>query len=64
MKWERHVARMGESRGACRVLVGSSGSNRPLKDLSVYRWIILQWIFKNWDEGMDWFKKRTGGGLF
>jgi hypothetical protein len=30
MMWAGHVARMGEGRGAYRVLVGSSESKRPL----------------------------------
>jgi hypothetical protein len=30
MRWERHVARMGEGRGAYRVLVGRPESKRPL----------------------------------
>jgi hypothetical protein len=30
MRWEGHVARMGEGRGVYRVLVGRSESKRPL----------------------------------
>jgi hypothetical protein len=30
MRWARHEARMGEDRGACRVLVGKPGGKRPL----------------------------------
>ena len=30
MKWEEHVARMGESSGVYRVLVGESEGKRPL----------------------------------
>jgi hypothetical protein len=30
MRWAGHVARMGESRGAYRVLVGKSEGKRPL----------------------------------
>jgi hypothetical protein len=30
MRWAGHVARMGEERGVCRVLVGKPGGNRPL----------------------------------
>ena len=30
MRWAGHVARMGEERGAYRVLVGKPGGNRPL----------------------------------
>jgi len=30
MRWAGHVARMGEERGVCRVLVGKSEGRRPL----------------------------------
>jgi len=30
MRWTGHVARMGEERGECRVLVGKPGGKRPL----------------------------------
>jgi hypothetical protein len=30
MRWERHVARMGEERGVYRVLVGKTEGKRPL----------------------------------
>ena len=30
MRWAGHVARMGEERGACRVLVGKPEGKRPL----------------------------------
>ena len=30
MRWAGHVARMGEERGACRVLVGKPEEKRPL----------------------------------
>ena len=29
LRWARHVARMGERRGACRVLVGKFEGRRP-----------------------------------
>jgi hypothetical protein len=29
MRWAEHVARVGESRGACRLLVGKSEGKRP-----------------------------------
>jgi hypothetical protein len=31
MRWAGHVARMGEERGACRVLVGNPEGRRPLE---------------------------------
>jgi hypothetical protein len=30
MRWEGHVARMGEKRNACRILVGKPEGRRPL----------------------------------
>jgi len=30
MRWAGHVARMGEERGVCRVLLGKPEGNRPL----------------------------------
>jgi hypothetical protein len=36
-----------------------------LGDTGVDRWIILRWIFRKWEGGMDWIwlKIGTGGGL-
>jgi hypothetical protein len=44
---------MGEKRGAYRILVGRPQGKRPLGDLGVDEKIILKWIFKKWDAGMD-----------
>jgi len=30
MRWARHVARMGEGKGMCRVLVGKPDGRRPM----------------------------------
>jgi hypothetical protein len=56
MKWEGHVARMGEKRNACRILVGEPEGKRPLGrprrkwvdnikiDLREIRWGGVDWI--------------------
>jgi hypothetical protein len=56
MRWAGHVARMGETRNAYRILVGNPEGKRPL-ERPRYRWvdnikIDLREI--GWD-GMDWF---------
>jgi hypothetical protein len=57
MRWAGHVARMGETRNAYRILVGKPEGNKPL-GRSRYRWvdnikIDLREI--GWD-GMDWIE--------
>jgi len=54
MRWEGHIACMGERRGVYRVLVGKPEGRNHLDDLVIGGRIILKWIFRNWDEGMDW----------
>ena len=47
MRWAGHVARMGEDRGAHRVLVGKPEGKRPLgRPQDVDGRIILRWIFR------------------
>jgi hypothetical protein len=46
MRWEGHVARMGERRGVYRVLMGKPEGKNLLEDPSVDRRIILRWIFR------------------
>jgi len=47
---------MGEGRGVYRVLVGKREGKRPL-GTPMHRWgIILRWIFRKWDVGMDWIE--------
>jgi len=66
MRWAGHVARMGEERGAYRVLVGKPEGKRPLGRPNVDGWIILGWISRRWDVGMwtglGWPRIGTGGG--
>jgi hypothetical protein len=67
MRWAGHVARMGEGRGAYRILVGRLEGRRPLgrprrrwennikMDLQEVGW--LAW------SGFTWLRIGTGGGL-
>jgi hypothetical protein len=48
MRWAGNVARMGEGRGAYRVLVGRPEGRRPL---GRPRRRGEEWIFKKWDGG-------------
>jgi hypothetical protein len=56
MKWSGHVARMGEKRGAYRILEGRPEGRRPLGRPRRGWDIILKCIFKKWDGGMDWIQ--------
>jgi hypothetical protein len=51
---EGHVARMGERRGAYRVLVGKPQERDHLEDPGEDGWITLKCIFKMWDGAVDW----------
>ena len=51
-RWAGHVARMGEERGAYRVLVGKLGERDHWRDLGVDGWIILGWTSRKWDVGI------------
>ena len=53
-RWLRHVARTVKRRGAYRVLVGRSEEKRPPENLGVDGRIILKWILKKYEGGMDW----------
>ena len=68
MRWAGHVARMGERRGAYRVLVGKPEVKRPLRRPR-HRWEddikmnarIVGWVA--WTTLM-WLRIREGGGHF
>jgi hypothetical protein len=47
------VARRGEKRGACKVLVGDLRERDHLEDVGVDVRIILKLVFKKWD-GEAW----------
>jgi hypothetical protein len=56
MRWVRHVARIGEKRGACRILVGRPEGRRPL-GRPKRRWennIKMDLQEVGW--GMDWIE--------
>jgi hypothetical protein len=51
MRWAGHVARIGESKGAYKVLVGKREGKRRL-GRPRHKWkdnLILRWIFRKWD---------------
>ena len=48
---------MGERRGACRFWCGNLREKNDLEDLGVDEGIMLKWIFKKWNEGMDWLDR-------
>jgi len=66
MRWERHVACMGERRGAYRVLVGNPEGKRPLSRPR-HRWednikMDLQKVGWGAWTGLIWLRVGTGGG--
>jgi hypothetical protein len=56
MRWAGHVARMGEKRVVCRVLLGKPEGRNHGGDLDVDGWIILGCISRGgmWVYGLDW----------
>jgi hypothetical protein len=60
MRWAGHVARMGERRAAYRALVGRPAEGAQLENPGVDGIVILKWIFKKWDGGMDWIDMAQG----
>jgi hypothetical protein len=53
MTWAGHVKRMGDRRGADRILVGRPEGRNHLEDPGIDGRIILKRIFRKWDCGMD-----------
>ena len=51
MRWAGHVARLGERRGAYRILVGKPEGKNHLEDPVVDGRIILKLIFRKWEGG-------------
>jgi hypothetical protein len=61
-----HVARMGETRNAYRILVGKPEGKRPLgRPRPMWR-TILEWILEGYDgmvwTGLIWLRIGTSGG--
>ena len=52
MRWDGHVARMGEDRGCIRSLWGNRRERDHWGDLGVDRWIIMGRISRRWDVGI------------
>ena len=50
MRWARHAARLGERKGAYKVLMGNLRVRGPGVDVR----IIIRWILGKWSRGMDW----------
>ena len=65
MRWVGHVARMGESRGVYRVLMGKP-ERKHLGEPGLDGRGVLRLIFRNWDVGVwtgfSWLGIGTGGG--
>jgi len=53
-RWAEHVTRIGDRRGAYRGLGGNLRERGHLENLNVGGRIILKWIFRKWNRGMDW----------
>jgi hypothetical protein len=54
MRWSEHVARVGDRRGAYRILVGKPQGKRPFGKPR-YRWENnIKMVFKKSGESVDW----------
>jgi len=53
MRWAVHLSCMGERKVAHRILVGKPEGKKCLEDTGVDGSLLLRWIFRKWDGGMD-----------
>jgi hypothetical protein len=60
-KMREHVARMGEGRGAYKVCWENVSEREHLEDIDVVGRIILNWIFKSYDGGVNWINLALNG---
>ena len=57
-----NIVHLGAKRGACSVLVGKSEGRDHWESPAVDGRIILKWIFRKWDGGMDWLDLAQNRG--
>jgi hypothetical protein len=66
MRWSGHVAQMGETRNAYRILVGTPEGKKPLGRIR-RRWVdnIKTDLKRDWmvGTGSNWLRIGTSGGL-
>jgi len=56
-----HVALIREKRGVYRVLVGTPTVREHLEDVGVDGMLVVSWILRKWDGGMDWIDLAEDG---
>jgi hypothetical protein len=56
MRWAGHAAPMGKIEMHTGFWWGDLSEGDNLGNPDVDGWIILKWILKTWDEGMDWIE--------
>jgi hypothetical protein len=54
MRWAENLTCTGERRDVYRVLMGKPEGKRQLGNSGADGRVILRWIFRKWNGGMDW----------